>query len=333
MNGAVFARAESIKLSRFNIIMYLEEVTIKMLEPMPRTEASDDHESIVCGVPNPWRVRSLFAMLNAHFDESYGEGVYGMAGYVADVETWKRFSDEWKAVLDAYPHIVAFHMRDAERREDELAGLTDEQIAAKLEAFVQIVERHSKRMFGVMCFAEQDYLGEMFPIPSGADEQWWAHDTCVKWVIAFTKHERNKKGLRDRVQFIFDDGPMTEITRASLLRFRKEMDADREPLFAAPPQFEDDKEVVALQAADLVAWHLRRHSARRIEPEPGSVLARLMSPGFNEQGRLTRENLPKLGDLLQFVMGLGRPESIEDLRRHRDAINAKQLEMGKNKQN
>src|SRR3954447_2245042 len=60
------------------------------------------------------------------------------------------------------------------------------------------------------------------------------------------------------VDFVFDEQGGLGTQAALWYRWRKEADPDLARFLGAPPIFRDDKLVVALQAADMVAWHLRR---------------------------------------------------------------------------
>src|SRR5579863_6314358 len=46
----------------------------------------------------PWK--RIFVILQAYMDESYNEGgTFVMAGYVANVDAWAKFSQEWELLL------------------------------------------------------------------------------------------------------------------------------------------------------------------------------------------------------------------------------------------
>jgi hypothetical protein len=54
-------------------------------------------DMLTCGLPVQERRNRLFAMLVAHIDDSGTDGsgpVFLLAGYVADTNQWKRFSDQ-----------------------------------------------------------------------------------------------------------------------------------------------------------------------------------------------------------------------------------------------
>jgi len=55
----------------------------------------------------------------------------------------------------------------------------------------------------------------------------------------------------------------------------------------APPSFRDDKEIVALQAADMLAWHIHRYLERPDEERP--VMAKISND--HEGRRVTKDGL------------------------------------------
>jgi|GEM_PF-4150746 len=256
-------------------------------------------------------------MLIAHFDESYGEGIYAVAGYVAPVKIWNEFTREWQDTLTSHPKIAYFHMADAAGRHNPLQGLSRGQIDSKIEAFVQIVERYASGMFGILCVVEEAPLRAVLPPrllgPLYSDP----YDFCLKRCIQSTRQSRNERRLNDKVRFIFDKGPLSEAERADVHRYVKEIEADNPAFFAGEILFENDTDVIPLQASDMVTWHLRFHAARRIEPQPGSILARLMKPGFNHGWWSEKAIREYFVPLLQFIVKSGKPKTLEDLRRIR----------------
>jgi hypothetical protein len=72
------------------------------------------------------------------------------------------------------------------------------------------------------------------------------------------EHHRKYRGAPP-VDFIFDEQGGVGAQAAMVYRWLKEaQDPSIRDLLGAPPIFRDDKQVVALQAADMLAWHLRR---------------------------------------------------------------------------
>jgi hypothetical protein len=62
-------------------------------------------------------------------------------------------------------------------------------------------------------------------------------------------------GLHDKVDFIFDDRVMEKKKiRDAWDSFKENAAAEARPYIGSDPRFEDDKEFLPLQAADLIAW-------------------------------------------------------------------------------
>ena len=63
-------------------------------------------------------------MIRGYFDESAHGNVFLIAGWVADFETWERFTADWRSVLDSEPSIRYFNHHEAkgEPPSGEFAG-------------------------------------------------------------------------------------------------------------------------------------------------------------------------------------------------------------------
>lgn len=78
------------------------------------------------------------------------------------------------------------------------------------------------------------------------------------------------RGVDAKVDFIFDQMEGASIDVQLFFDYMtKSLPAAQKALISGPPIFRDDEDLVALQAADLLAWHLRR------EHEKGDVSADL----------------------------------------------------------
>jgi hypothetical protein len=261
-------------------------------------------------------------VLIAYFDESYGEGVYCVAGYVASSKTWDEVTAEWQAILGARPAVPHFHMKEALGRNGYFRQLSKVQIDAKIDALIGVVERHSKKMFGVLCVVEEaplrailrpELVGPLYSDP---------YDFCIKRCIASTRQARDERNMHDKVRFIFDNGPLSEAERSDIHRYVKEIEADNAQFIAGDVLFENDIAVVALQLSDLVTWHLHRYAVRRVLPEPDSRLARLMKPGFNPGWWNSQTINGYLLPMLELVAFSGQPKTLADLRAIRQNVKA-----------
>jgi hypothetical protein len=201
--------------------------------------------------------------LDVYIDDS-GSGdppVFVLAGFIAEAESWATFTDEWKEELSRNPAIAYFKMKEAnsltgefdgvsslarDHKISRLAGLCEKHLAAEVACVMRHSEfaaefhrRYAPRMDDPYILAMMGIYAKVFD---------WLHAVGRK---------------SERVNFIFDRQLEKEaIIREMFAEFAKMPGRELEPVGLPPtPNFEDDKETPALQAADLLAWHIRRRFA------------------------------------------------------------------------
>ena len=189
-------------------------------------------------------------MLEAYVDESVKDNIFVIAGYVAPVENWAAFSEEWKALLDAPQPLASFKMSRMARSARRLK---------RAEGFYRVIERHVS--FAFACTVYADEMDE-----SQRRTNWppWASSKPLtpyafgfKAVIDKLAQTQHLFGINDPVNFIFDE--RTE--KQPLLDSYEIMKSTSAPEFSKfmgeLPEFRDDSKVLPLQACDLWAWWVR----------------------------------------------------------------------------
>jgi hypothetical protein len=137
-------------------------------------------------------------MLQAHIDDSRtGSETLVLAGYIATVDEWLAFSDEWGEHLKL-AGMPYFKM-------SESAGLGVEIIAS----FYRIIERHAPA--AVACVVpsaalrsavDKSGLRSMFRDGELLDNPYlWA----FKAIVNFTAQFQEQMGLKEPIDFIFDE--------------------------------------------------------------------------------------------------------------------------------
>jgi hypothetical protein len=201
-------------------------------------------------------------MFKAYADES-GRGdrqIYVDAGFSATADQWMKFSEEWEAVLKRPPAISVFRAADAlsMRGEFNRRRFSEEGRNERVGLLIEIINKHAT-CCAAFAVETEDYL-EAFgnkKIAKTMDEPCFHAHTCFI-INMLVKHY--ELGLQGKVDFIFDsinDRELTEIWSVW----------DRSKRLAPPwilrrmgrrPIYEDDEQVLPLQAADLVASALAR---------------------------------------------------------------------------
>jgi hypothetical protein len=209
-------------------------------------------------------VRKSFMVLQAFIDESYdGGGWFVMAGYLANADRWAEFSKDWGellpkfGVLDIKTGNYHFHMTEMMHTEERRAripvfGRVIEQhldFMMSLRIFIPDIERAQQRLF-----VPGRELGR-FPVTTELYRLGW--NQILATFAASRETISEAVSIDANVEFIFDEAA----SRKKLLAAWEAKDQEYPVLssrFDTIPRFEDDKEFVALQAADMLAWRVLR---------------------------------------------------------------------------
>jgi hypothetical protein len=196
-----------------------------------------------------------------------GSKVMVLGGYVAEARKWSNFCDDWAEHLKR--HKVAYvHMREALRGTGEFASWKRNATDTFLEKCVQIINEHV--FCGVAVVLWQDAW-------TYAVQQSDKHELVSLGVREYTdpylfklqflriglmiQAERHK--FEDEINIIFDDHDV-DAHRVEALYQMLAVAAPAHLVRKFPsmihvtPEFRDDKKVTPLQAADVVAWYVRR---------------------------------------------------------------------------
>jgi len=195
-------------------------------------------------------------MLRAFVDDSGSGGDspwFVLAGYLGTVADWDAFDSEWQEVLCAEPRIEYFKMKQAERLRDQFEGFTPEQRDAKINALIDVILKRARQ--AVYVRAKQKDYDEIVKtqVPEMWDNAYFflfpAFVTCCtsleKWF-----------GNSEPIHFVFDSHERFENPSKQL--YNQILGA---PVLAGRivnVDYEDDKQFLPLQAADLLAWQVRR---------------------------------------------------------------------------
>lgn len=198
----------------------------------------------------------------AFVDESGidGQGPFLVfAGLIGQAEDWARFSADWRAVLDMEPKIPVFRMHDAAACRGAFRGWSWKARDKRLRQLVDVIARHP--LMAIHC--TMDIVGFTSVI---RDQHRKPLNQMYFWpfhmIIMAVAHELLERGEAQRFEIIFDENAMFgnhakrwfPITKAMTEAIDPEMSA----VLPVEPMFKADDEFLPLQAADLLAWFLRR---------------------------------------------------------------------------
>ena len=237
---------------------------------------------MVCGIPAPDRRKRQFVMLRAYIDDSNigTPPVYVLAGWMAPVGVWERFSDDWDQILRMSPRIRYFKYAEAMSLNGEFSGMSKELRDEKLCLLVNLME-------------EYNLTGVASVMPQKIFQDHWGQDSIkeirtpiyplVLSLMGRALEYHFGSGSKEKLDFVFDVMPTSGAMQYvydgwEAFRFTAPSDV-RDLMSVSPPSFQSDMEVVALQAADFIAGWIRERFAAELTGKP------IPNPPWGDRGR------------------------------------------------
>jgi hypothetical protein len=252
--------------------------------------------------------------LRAFIDDSGSGGDspwFVLAGYVGTVEAWDSFDKPWRTVLDGHPKLEYFKSSEAEslRPDGQWAGISKGERNQRIDTLIEVIGNHTLRSLYVR-LKQQDYNEIIKPyIPDAWDNAYY--HLFIGSIAAFTSIEKHLGASRP-IEFFFDRQNRLEKPSKRLY------DMVGGQLFGnrvVDVHYEDEKLFLPLQAADLLAWQLRRRFSVIDEPpRPHFENALFCPPEKPFEYLLTRRQLEEMGEAMdqnakvQWAL-MGQPES------------------------
>jgi hypothetical protein len=210
--------------------------------------------------------------LQAFVDDSAadtGDRRLFLAGYIGTAIQWIAFSYAWDMELKKYPSIEYFKMSEAAGLDGEFKDWNASDRDDKVLALARIIQAHSP-WFVYSSVSRSEYnkiLAPVSPYPLRTP-----YFSCFWGVISLAGRVRQRFSPYGgpAIDFVFDEQGGTGDHAVLCYRWIKENESSPEikNSLGRTPVFADDRDVVALQAADMLAWHLRRSYERPEEKLP-----------------------------------------------------------------
>jgi hypothetical protein len=254
--------------------------------------------ALVSGYCQADRSLKRLVFLQAYIDESeaqQGDKTICLAGYVLQADRWAAFSDDWKTVLDADPSIPHFHM----------VNWVDLGGQERVDALAAVVKRHTP--LSVACSVSTVDFKQIFvPALNSVTTNPNPYFPCFLGLVLRLVQWLGKYGVTIPVDFILDEH-QNEILETEAIqwyhvakaRAKVTLPPNVAALFGSTPIFRDDEKMNPLQAADMLAWHLRRRSEDRFAHENRTVMNSLLSKTHLDF-RLTSSQLREMADAIVF---------------------------------
>lgn len=208
-----------------------------------------------------------------------------LAGYVMPERRWVAFNQAWKTELERPPKLG--HLR--------MASISRSLIAADRESKVRALSKIVER-FGPLSAASRISQADFDTIVRPHAPYDYRHPYCFCLLGLVDQLARTSAGSRNPIPigFIFDDqGNVGENAVVMQTLLTQLGDDALRPIMGDGPTFANDKDVPGLQAADMLAWHLRRSFEGSLKEEDKTVLEAL-TPHHLFTGEWSKEILTHL---------------------------------------
>jgi len=226
---------------------------------MNRELAHEHLASLVAGYAPHRRARKPLAFLQAYIDDSAcqtGKQRLFMGGFLNNTYGWSEFSRLWDRALSDYPEIKYLKMSEANALRGQFLGWSPEQRDQKLLRLFQLI-RDTHSLSFEFTVDTSDYLDMVTPYaPHALGSPYYS---TTFGIISSLVRYLESRGVEEKVDFIFDQ--QSNISSDIVLFFDymcRNISPNARKLISGTPIFRDEKEMLPIQAADVLVWHLRR---------------------------------------------------------------------------
>ena len=197
-----------------------------------------------------------------------------LAGYLLPAEVWAEFSEAWDRELRRKPSINYLKMAEAQNLRGQFRHWKVEQKDKKLRRLADVIRRYNPASyeFSVSRTAFENIYKPCAPYGLGKP-----HFVGTFAIVGMVTKFIADTGLPDiKIEFIFDrqDGVSSDI-RLVFDYMSENLSDAQQRLIKSDPAFEDDMDFLPLQAADMLAWHLRREHEYEILQPTSPIMEKL----------------------------------------------------------
>jgi len=199
------------------------------------------------------------AFLQAVVDDSAsdrGDKRLFLAGFLLSAGDWAKFSDAWDAALKHGKPIAYLKMSEANSLRGEFSGWTDEARDLKLASLKLVIDEFDPLSFHVSVAraGKWEHFKAVAPRGLGAP-----HFPCTFAVASMLGKYAASESIPNKIEFIFDQQNGVDDDISLFFNYMKKgLPRETRERIAYKPIFRDDKLFAPLQAADMLAWGLRR---------------------------------------------------------------------------
>lgn len=201
-------------------------------------------------------------VLQAFIDESYDDdsGIFVMAGCIATAAAWAQFSKEWQKMLPKWGVLdkhgnYHFHLQE----------MTTPERKRNVSIFFDTLYRYSLGFISVKINRKELKRAQArISVPNmNIDWAYSADPYFLSLHFMIDKFQQVRAEMQDyfsdkKVDFYFDNHIDKKIIISSWEDNLKRKPEETKKYYGATPRFEDDKVLLPLQGADLIAGLIRR---------------------------------------------------------------------------
>lgn len=197
-----------------------------------------------------------------------------VAGLILNRHNFISLGIEWQRLLCEMRIKSPIHMKEFGRPHGELGYLTDDERYLLFANIAAIVNSH--KIISIAGTIDQQQYREILKIDKR--KQMSPYGLCYAICAIKNHHNANYNKYDKNIAFVLDDGCENSGHILTTHRVLKEWQK-KEPYHMGSITFADDKNVPALQAADIIAWGVRK----RLLKEP-------FDKGYNYIENIISEN-------------------------------------------
>jgi len=194
--------------------------------------------------------------------------VFVLAGFISRVQNWADFSTKWDTALRASPRITYLKAHEAYQLKGQFEGWDSKDRDRKLEQLVPIIQRHGLNQIRYHLYHSD--FNAVFRDTIKNKPKWFTrrwkdvfdpHFLSVVGVMSWLLKVHTERKTREMLEVIFDEGITGDkrMKRGYKIFMDNLPPRNKELLIKECVDCRDDKKFLPLQAADLLAWHTRRH--------------------------------------------------------------------------
>jgi hypothetical protein len=259
--------------------------------------------ALTSGYSSEIRAQKPLVMLQAYIDDSasdHGDQRLFLAGYINTADRWIRFSDAWAEELRQTPSIGYLKMSEANGFGGEFRGWDKTDRDEKIKGLARVIRHFEPRSIHASV-SRSEFMATVAPVaPHGFGTP---YSLCFQAMMLPLAIRQSKERFKVSIDFIFDNQEGLGTQAAFFYgKIRETQPKHIREVMCASPIFRDEKDVLPLQAADMLAWHIRRR--HETDPMLFQVPDFLSHDGLHIAVDIQNEQLRHIAEGFSKVLGV-----------------------------